>query len=108
MMETTPDELAEILRKIQYRPSIRADTSPRGRSEHSVEHSPELIEAARKARLILEGGSWTDKRKITPIAKLHRVDPDRVLDFILSAESDSGRYVAIPNDRTPEAAPDEG
>lgn len=78
-----------------YQPGTNSDTNAR--------------DAAHEALQILADGMWHKNRELGGIAKKHNASNFgmyRVLDGFGLAQSDSGRYLCIPRDWTPELAPD--
>ncbi len=56
---------------------------------------------------VLSDGQWHRKSELRNLVAGYKCEIDTVLDCLDAAESDSGRWVALADERTPEKAPDE-
>ena len=69
--------------------------------------SLELRAAMDEAEEFLSLGSWVRVENLSLIAKKHRVGAESLFDSLRLAESDSGKWLCLPNEYTPLFAPDE-
>ena len=66
-----------------------------------------MSKAIKTAALLLADGSWRESSRVRAIARIYHVDFGLLLDECGIAVSDSGKYVCIEMESTPELPPDE-
>lgn len=97
------DELVNML-KASHSRAIEAQRSATGRAVSGYEDLPR---AASAVTLLLADGRWYKKAKVKALCKTHKVSYYSVASACCIAESEGGYWCCIPNDNTPEVAPDE-
>ncbi|MDC7218631.1 MAG: hypothetical protein PQJ59_01750 [Spirochaetales bacterium] len=98
------DDLATLMNQAKSRPITGGrDYSSRGRHKSPTPRS----EFEMKLALLLDHGQWVKTCKVKRLCKDDGENFQTVAGHIGLSESESGRWVCIPQDKTPQMAPDE-
>ena len=98
------DELLDLLARLKNEPigghRIKGDSV-------KMPEQGNMSKAIKTAALLLADGSWREATRVRAIARIYHVDYGTLLDECGIAVSDSGKYVCIEMESTPELPPDE-
>ena len=101
------DELVELLRKTNWK-HLEATRPFSGGEEQEQQQARAEFNISDLCRLYaeIEDRQWHSKKKLIPLFGCRSL-LNGVLDYLLCAESDHGRFICLPDDGTPSSAPDE-